>query len=214
MKQISFSKLVDGDRWDARFYDSEVIDKENEMVELGWITVGDIAKLIRRSPDFGEETFQYIDIDAVDKRTGFCLAKEIQIDDKPSRAKRGVKADDVLVSLVRPNKGCVMYVGEELDGAVATSGFGVIRGNSQLESAWVFSCLLTEFSGKQMMRRAKSTMYPTLAPDDILKIVIPPFNESEANLVFNAIQKLNSLQIEAKNLRSSLIREYGQSTHE
>ena len=47
----------------------------------------------------------------------------------PSRARKLVKAGDVLVSTVRPERGTVGIVGSHQDGSVCTTGLAVLRHN-------------------------------------------------------------------------------------
>jgi type I restriction enzyme S subunit len=91
----------------------------------GWKTfrVGDLVEPVkswnplRSEPD---DTFLYVDLSAVDQSLKRIVgAREVPCAEAPSRAKQLVKANDVLVSTVRPNLNGVAQVGQELDGSTA-----------------------------------------------------------------------------------------------
>ncbi|MCX6922839.1 MAG: restriction endonuclease subunit S, partial [Verrucomicrobia bacterium] len=72
------------------------------------------------SPD---KPFRYIDISAIDKDAKrITSAPELQGTEAPSRARKVLRAGDVLVSTVRPNLNAVAIVPEELDGEIASTG--------------------------------------------------------------------------------------------
>jgi type I restriction enzyme S subunit len=95
-----------------------------------------------------DEEFSYIDISSVDKDAKRIVSTtRLAGSDAPSRARKAVQANDVLVSTVRPNLNAVALVPKELDGQVASTGFCVLRANPKLaEPAFVFyRCLMPEF---------------------------------------------------------------------
>ena len=64
----------------------------------------------------GRATFQYIDISSIDRMTK-CITtpQRLSIADAPSRARKLIKAGDVLVSTVRPNLNAVAIVPRAYD---------------------------------------------------------------------------------------------------
>src|SRR5712691_2479222 len=76
----------------------------------------------------GSFAVPYIDIGSIDralKRVG--PTEKVTGANAPTRARQWVKPGDVLVSLTRPNLNAVAVVTPELDGAVASTGFDVLR---------------------------------------------------------------------------------------
>jgi type I restriction enzyme, S subunit len=77
---------------------------------------------------FPDRPFQYIDISSIDKDSKLITSTtQILGKDAPSRARKQVHHNDVLVSSVRPNLNAVAMVPEELDGEIASTGFCVLR---------------------------------------------------------------------------------------
>jgi type I restriction enzyme, S subunit len=75
-----------------------------------------------------EVSVTYIDIGSIDrdkKRVG--ATDRVTVDSAPTRARQWVQTGDVLVSLTRPNLNAVAIVTHEIDRAVASTGFDVLR---------------------------------------------------------------------------------------
>lgn len=74
------------------------------------------------------DAFLYVDISAVEKRTGrITMPQRLRPYEAPSRARRRIREGDVLVSTVRPNLRGFALVPAALDGAVCSTGFAVLR---------------------------------------------------------------------------------------
>src|SRR5437667_8337865 len=96
----------------------------------GWTTtqLGEfvLQRVEQREP--GTSAVPYIDIGSIDrelKRVG--PIEKVTGANAPTRARQWVKPGDVLVSLTRPNLNAVALVTPELDGAIASTGFDVLR---------------------------------------------------------------------------------------
>ena len=89
-----------------------------------------------------EDEFFYIDLSAVDKEEKHVIreaAKWLTWAEAPSRARQIVQANDILVSTVRPNLNGVAQLGVDHDGAIASTGFCVLRANPDvLDSRYLF----------------------------------------------------------------------------
>lgn len=146
--------------------------------------VGDLVEPVkswnplRSDPD---DTFQYVDLSAVDQSLKrIVAAREVPCAEAPSRAKQLVKANDVLVSTVRPNLNGVAQVGQELDGSTASTGFCVLRPRSNLlSSSYLFHWVKTEQFIADMVRKATGASYPAVSDKIILEstIAAPPLPE-------------------------------------
>jgi type I restriction enzyme S subunit len=89
------------------------------------VTPVDTWNPVRDTP---ETEFAYIDLGCVDNESKRIVGRQRVIGrDAPSRARQLVRAEDILVSTVRPNLNGVARVPYELDGATASTGFCVLR---------------------------------------------------------------------------------------
>jgi hypothetical protein len=125
--------------------------------------------------------FIYIDLSAVDQEhktiTG---ARRLIGADAPSRARQVVRSGDVLVSTVRPNLNGVAVVGNEYDGAIASTGFCVLRPRKgELDTSFLFHWVRSKSFITAMVRQATGASYPAISDGIVRKSLIasPPLSE-------------------------------------
>ena len=83
------------------------------------------------------EPFTYVDVAAIDNEAKAIVGARVLLGvEAPSRARRLIRKDDVLVSTIRPNLNAVAVVPPSLDGQIASTGFCVLRAKK---------CVLPEF---------------------------------------------------------------------
>lgn len=125
--------------------------------------------------DDPDGTFTYIDLSAVDQETkAITCARHLACADAPSRARQLVRADDVLVSTVRPNLNAVARVPQKLDGATASTGFCVIRPRSEkLDSGYLFHWVRSSHFVSNMVRMATGASYPAVSDRIVLDSKVP-----------------------------------------
>ncbi len=150
------------------------------------VKLGDVCEIVStinpaRAPQ--NETFSYIDIAAVNRDTKQIEASStLCYANAPSRARQSVKANDVLVSTVRPNLNAVAKVSSEFDSAVASTGFTVLRAKQQsLCESWLFHWVKTSIFVDDMTDKAAGASYPAVS-DRIVKdskIPLPPLAEQK-----------------------------------
>jgi type I restriction enzyme S subunit len=125
--------------------------------------------------------FVYVDISSVDaKQKRIAEPKNIPCSSAPSRARQLLESTDVLVSTVRPNLNCVAYVPGELEGAIASTGFCVLRPNKHaLDSRYLFHWVQSEAFIGDMVSKATGASYPAVS-DSIIhasEIPLPPLED-------------------------------------
>jgi type I restriction-modification system DNA methylase subunit len=177
-------ETAQADRWDASYHASLPADFVNRLAhEQGWVRVGEVAELVadRADPRRGvSETFEYIEISDVDSLNLIVTSKETLSINAPSRARRSVKAGDVLVSTVRPDRRTIGVVPEWLDGAVCTTGFAVLRPKA-LHPLVLAALLRTEFVTRQLLRNNIGIAYPAIEPGCLIDILLPVSHKGIAN---------------------------------
>ncbi|MFC0048563.1 restriction endonuclease subunit S [Rheinheimera tilapiae] len=131
------------------------------------------------------DSFLYIDLSSVDKdKKEIDLSSVVSIlpSDAPSRARQLVKANDVLVSTVRPNLNGVALVSESFCGATASTGYCVLRANAQkLDSRFLFYWVQTQSFISDMVKKATGANYPAVSDKIIMdsEIPLPPLAEQK-----------------------------------
>ena len=152
------------------------------------IPIGDLVAEVKTwnpSHSNSEDEFTYIDIGAVDQELKEVTnPRALPCSDAPSRARQIISSRDILVSTVRPNLNAVAIVPESFQGAIASTGFCVLRAQENLINPiflfhWVKSPLFIE----DMIRKATGASYPAVSDRIILesKITLPPFPSSAAS---------------------------------
>lgn len=179
------------ERWDAGFHAAP--EPIGQTVAHGGspLRVSDVAELVdlRQDPRRRKEAdFAYIEISDIDGRTGFVGHKRLPVDEAPSRARKIVREGDVLVSTVRPERGTVGVVPQNLDGAVCSTGFAILRcreGMHPLALAWLIK---SEDVRRQMVKHNIGIAYPAIAEETCLSLVLPVSRDGIDHLNQSAAQ--------------------------
>lgn len=135
----------------------------------------------RTQPD---RLFSYVDVSGVSNET-FCITevKELLGQDAPSRARKLIRANDVIFATVRPTLRRVAVVPSGLDGQVCSTGFCVLRANkNKLEPEYLYEYLLTEDVAGRVEALQRGATYPAIADSDLLNqlLPLPPLPEQRA----------------------------------
>lgn len=133
--------------------------------------------------------------------TGEICAEERPVVVAPSRARMAVRRNDLIVSLTRPHHGSIAIITAELNGAVASTGFAVLRSidESRLSRDYLWCVLRSNICLMQMLQRASGGNYPAISEQELAKILVPvPSPVAQASIVAEAVRRKN----EARRLRA------------
>ena len=109
----------------------------------------------------GDYKFRYIDISSVSADNGIILGDEITFQEAPSRARRIVKKDDVLVSTVRTYLRAIANIDWDAKDIIASTGFAVYTPNNKI---------IPRF---QICSNSKGVSYPAIQAQVLSSIEIP-----------------------------------------
>ena len=114
-------------------------------------------------------------ISCVENESGrFLGANKIETDNAPSRARRSVKKNDILLSTVRPNLRAFAILTEIPERAIASTGFAVLRSKKdRVNSKFLIHILRHDKSVDQMVRMMGKGSYPSINQADVKSITIP-----------------------------------------
>ena len=88
--------------------------------------------------------FHYVDISGVDSIHKKIVTTQVLTgNNAPSRARKEIHKDDIIVSSVRPNLNAVAMVPYELDREIASTGFCILRANPELIDPLYLFCHVT-----------------------------------------------------------------------
>ena len=174
-----------------------------EVVRLGEVTVKTEQINPRKTPDW---RFKYVDVSSI-SRERLCIQcyKEYKGKEAPSRARKMIKAGDVLFATVRPYLKRVAMVPSELDGHICSTAFCVIRAAPDIaDSALLFFAVSDNGFVQRISEYQRGTNYPAVTDSDVLNefIPLPPLPEQrEIARILQAVDR----RIEAEEQRKSAL---------
>ncbi|MXW44843.1 MAG: hypothetical protein F4109_01190 [Gammaproteobacteria bacterium] len=132
----------------------------------------------RKSPS---TQFRYVDISGIDAVQKRIVATRLLFGiDAPSRARKEIRKNDIIVSTVRPNLNAVAVVPDELDREIASTGFCVLRPNPELiEPLYLYCHVTSAFFVETISQQVRGASYPAVSDKDIkdVGIAVPPLKE-------------------------------------
>lgn len=156
------------------------IPKDWEVVKLGEIAEIDSENLPSDTPPNYE--FDYISLEMVDNGT-LLGTQSICFRSAPSRARRVLRENDVLLSTVRPNLKSHYLVEHEANNLICSTGFSVIRARHGISNpGYLFQHLFSDILNNQIELLVSGSNYPAINSKDVknLAIPLPPILEQTA----------------------------------
>ncbi len=119
--------------------------------------------------------FPYIEISGIEIDGDAYSVNLLPVADAPSRAQQVVRTNDILVSLTRPHRGAIAQVRPEDDGAIASTGFAVLRSlrANEIDRRYLLLALSSPFGLQQMLMRSSGGNYPAITEDELDRILLP-----------------------------------------
>jgi type I restriction enzyme S subunit len=163
------------DREDPEFYQPEYLELERILRVGGAMRLDEVATFSDRTwvPSQTDTPFSYIDIASVNIRTGDVQSVELPEAEAPSRARRKVREGDLIVSTVRPERNAVALIHKDLDGAVCSTGFTVLRPMEGVDAHALYAFLKSRYFICQAVRRSTASMYPAVAEECLREVLVP-----------------------------------------
>tara|TARA_B100000700_G_scaffold14128_1_gene14061 strand:- start:247 stop:1590 length:1344 start_codon:yes stop_codon:yes gene_type:complete len=158
--------------------------------------------------------FNYIEINNVNLLSGVSFSDKIKFGDSPSRARRLVRKEDIIISTVRTYLKSICIIPDKPD-LVCSTGFCVIRSNKELlESKYLYYSVISNWFIERVISESKGVSYPAITPTDLvqLEIVHPPLSDQklisryldrktqEIDLLLGKIEKKIDLLTDKKNI--------------
>lgn len=125
---------------------------------IGKVVVKTKQRDPRKKPD---EVFQYVDVSSVSNES-FKITGSLPTlgSDAPSRARKAIQTDDILFATVRPTLKRIALVPPELDGAIASTGYCVLRcDKAKAEPGFLYSFLITDHFNARMAGLERGASY-------------------------------------------------------
>jgi type I restriction enzyme S subunit len=152
----------------------------------GWVraSIDSVAEGAQKVDPKSEpaSSFDYIDISGVDGDAGrIASTQHVAGADAPSRARQRVAEGDVVVSTVRTYMRKAALVPPELNGAVASTGFSVLRPSSAIAPRLLLHAVRHPSFVEQLNARQTGSSYPAVRDQDVraIEIALPPRIEQD-----------------------------------
>jgi len=117
--------------------------------------------------------FNYISLEDVDQGSLLNWSEQ-EFSSSPSRARRRLRLNDVLVSTVRPNLKSHLLFSQDNGEWVCSTGFATLRCNGDLaDPSYVYFHLFGDFINKQIKALLTGSNYPAINSRDVRSLEIP-----------------------------------------
>lgn len=159
----------------------QYIKQKDKHISIGSVT-SDTKQI--NPLKFFETEFYYIDIASINNDTGIIeTPKIININETPpSRARKLVQTNDVIISMTRPYLKGFSIIPKHLDGQIVSTGFSVLRSiPEKISPLYLFAYARTDMFVGQLISKMKGANYPAVRDSDVrsVKIPLPPIELQE-----------------------------------
>lgn len=118
-----------------------------------------------------DQQIDYVEISDVFLSDGIKKSTAYKFGDAPSRARRIIKKDDVLISTVRTYLRAIASVKAKDHGKIASTGFAVLRPHSIHPKYFSFACLSEHFIG-EIISKSVGVSYPAINASEIMNVAL------------------------------------------
>jgi type I restriction enzyme S subunit len=166
----------------------------------------------RRNPSMA---FKYVDVSSVSRDTLTIVGwEEIKGAQAPSRARKLMKKEDIIIATVRPGLKRIAMVPDHLDGQVCSTGFCVIRcAREKADPTFVYFAVTSPQFVKSIAAHQKGSSYPAVADKQVMaeQIPFPPVVEQRRiaqvlSTIQGAIEAQDKVIAAARELKRSLMK--------
>lgn len=174
---VEIPPASDGSRIDPEFHAVQKWLSGLNRKRLDTTSLVDVASFSEAMTDPSErptQLFDYIEIEGVSPRTGqIDHFSQVYGKDAVGRARRPLKAAQVILSTTRPARGSIAIVPEYHDGDVASTGFQLLETREGSPVEYLYCALKTDFCLTQLWGKSTGTGYPEISQDELATVRIP-----------------------------------------
>ncbi len=120
-----------------------------------------------------EEEIEYIEISDVSLTEGVKRTSNMEFDGAPSRARRVVRSNDILISTVRTYLKAISNVSDAPHNLIASTGFCVVRPSKKVDPKFLGWVAKSEPFVGEVVSRSVGVSYPAINAGDLVGIDVP-----------------------------------------
>ncbi|MEQ8675571.1 MAG: hypothetical protein RLP44_29165 [Aggregatilineales bacterium] len=155
---------------------------ENRLITVS--DIADVSNEVRDPSQIPEEEFLYVDIASIDISSGLVTnPQELLGEEAPSRARMVIHKNYVVVSTVRPTRGAIAVIPQELDNQICSTGFTVLKCKPNIDPYYLQFVLKLPSTLEQFRKFSTGSSYPAILSSDVLKTLIPKAEEGKQNQI-------------------------------
>ena len=190
-------------KWETEFKETEIGEtpKDWEVRKIGIVAKVN-EELINKNYNY--KIIEYIDINSVE--SGLILEKKvIPLEIAPTRARRVVRNNDILLSTVRPNLRHYAFVKYSKPNTIASTGFAVIRARN-IAPRYLYYYITTDFVTEYLTQIAEThtSAYPSFTPDVVENLKTPYPSPHEQSRIATVLSWFDDL-IENKKRQNEIL---------
>ena len=172
---VKTKKLFSEERWDIDYHLPPIEIQEYNQALLKELKGCVDVITEKRNPTLEpEKTFLYVDISSIDIVTGMITnPQELLGEEAPSRARKVIRAGDIIISTCRPTRGAIAVVPKSLDNQICSTGFSVIRARKDVSNLYLHFILRSDVAREQFRKFSTGSSYPAILDDDVKKTIVP-----------------------------------------
>ncbi|TDQ37926.1 restriction endonuclease subunit S [Aureibacillus halotolerans] len=180
-------------------------EEQSYRVPDNWVWTSNkhiLNKMISVNPNnFNEAYFCYIDVEAIDNKCQEVRSpKEIKSSEAPSRARRKVKKDDIVISLVRPYLRNIAKIKIDNKNLIASTAFYVCSVKKGILSDYLYYYLCSPLATKYLIDNTRGDNSPSVKSTDFEKMSVPLPSLNEQKRIAEKVERLLTKIEEAKQL--------------
>lgn len=159
---------------------------ENIQVPQGWEVkklgeVVEINKLTLKDNTDPNYKFTYIDLSSINKGNVTLSNEELFFKNAPSRARRIIEEDNIIIATVRPNLQGFAYIDFPCKDYIVSTGFAVLSYKNNIYMKFLYNMFYSNILMGQINAIITGSNYPAINSNDIknFSIPVPPLEEQK-----------------------------------
>ena len=203
VKTLSNSFIRSG-RMDAEYYQPKYEKIQSQLKSTKPLFM--VCKLYDSNfvPDNNAQ-YDYIELSNVGLTGDISNIDKVDGGDLPSRARRMVKEGQIIVSSIEGSLSSCALIGQELDGAICSTGFYVVDSN-EINSETLLMLFKSMPIQALLQQHCSGTILTAISKEEFLNIPIPYIDDTTQKEISDRVQESFYLRKEAKRLLDNAIK--------